>query len=136
MSNLFLSQILNYEEQVFNRFVTNRTNLLNLVKTIKLEDFDKQQLLNFVKSMKNVTESTKSCNKFITEFRDNFLQNNFIKLPDDNIENDFIQFYFLFKDFFFTTTTSSSSDEDDDESSEISLSSLSSLSPLDSLDSE
>ena len=113
MNNLFLLQVLNYEEQVFNRFINNRTKLINLLKTIKVEDFDRQQLLNFVKSIKNITQTVKCADEFVNEFFSKDFLDNFEK---ENTENEFIQFYLLFKDIFFTTN----SDSDPELSSSIS----------------
>ena len=117
MTNLFLLQVLNYEEQVFNRFINNRTKLINLLKTIKVEDFDRQQLLNFVKSIKNITQTVKCADEFVNEFFSRDFLDNFEK---ENTENEFIQFYLLFKDIFFTTNSDSDSDPE--------LSSVSSIS--------
>lgn len=118
MDQTNLSKILNYENEIFNKFIEKRTNL---IKSLNNFNFN-------LKNFRNIVNCLKCANEYI----DNF--NNQITDP----ETEFIQFYFLCKDIFFTTGSSelSESSESSDSSSEHSESSDSSDSPDSSESSE
>ena len=107
MNKTLLSKILNYEETIFNKFMQNRTNLIKNLNGLKENDniIDQEQLINFVNSLKCVTDSLKNTTNQIDEYFINY-NVNFNKKTDLQ-DNNFIFFYFLFKDFFFSKTGSS-----------------------------
>ena len=97
-----ISKILKYENEVFNKFIHNRTNLIKNIKNINCEKLDKKSLSNFVNDLKLIIDPIKVSNEYIDAFNINY-PNFKIENKSNFNENDFISFYFLFKDFFFET---------------------------------
>ena len=118
MNQVFLSKILNYENEIFNKFIENRTNLIKNLNCLKENDlnFNRQQLINFVNSLKGVTDSLKSTTNQIDEYFINYRLD--FNRETDLQDNNFIIFYFLFKDLFFSKMCSSELSEETDSSSE------------------
>ena len=116
MDQVFLSKILNYENEIFNKFIENRTNLIKNLKNLKnlnRVDFDNLQLINFVNSFKGITESLKNVSNQIDDYFVNYDLgfNNTVKELQDN---NFIIFYFLFKDLFLSKMSCSEELEESD----------------------
>ena len=107
MNQTNLSKILNYENEIFNKFIEKRTNL---IKSLNNFNFN-------LKNFRNIVNCLKCANEYIDNFNDQYT----------DPETEFIQFYFLCKDVFFTTGSSelsessessdSSDDSDDSDSS-------------------
>ena len=110
-----LSKILKYENEVFNKLIQNRTNLIKNIKNINFENLDKKSLSNFANDLKLIIDPIKASNEYIDAFF-----RNYPNFENEN-KNKVISFYFLFKDFFFETWSSELSD--DSELSELSESS-------------
>ena len=112
MDKTFLSKILNYENEIFNKFIQNRTNLIKNLNCLKENDinFNRQQLINFVDSLKGVTDSLKIVDNQIDEYFINYNIN--FNLQTVLQDNNFIIFYFLFKDLFFSKMKSSEESEE------------------------
>ena len=119
MDKLLLSKILNYENEIFNKFIQKRTNLIkNFENFDKMEKLNKNQLFNFINDLKSIIDSVKAADDFIDNYFINY-DNRFV-MDNSKNENQFILFYFFFKDFFFDTIISSElseSSETPDESS-------------------
>ncbi len=114
MDTILLSKILNYENDIFNKFIQKRTNLIKNLKNLKNEQkLNKKQLLNFINDLKSVTDSIKSTNDYIDKYFINY--DTLFKINTSKNENEFILFYFFFKDFFFTTFSSELSESSDTE---------------------
>ena len=97
-----LSKILKYENEVFNKLIQNRTNLIKNIKNINFENLDKKSLSNFANDLKLIIDPIKASNEYIDAFFRNYP--NFENENKNKVnENEFISFYFLFKDFFFET---------------------------------
>ena len=130
MNTILLSKILNYENEIFNKFIQKRTNLIKNLENLKTEKkLDKTQLLHFINDLKCVIDSVKSANNCIDEYFINY--DTTFKMNNSKNENGFILFYFFFKDFFFDTSSSELSEISETELSE-SCSSPDSLSSSDS----
>ena len=99
MNKILLSKLLNYENEIFNRFIKKRTDLLNRLNQIN--QLNKSQSINFINSFKSIIESIKSTDELIDIFFVND-HNNFNESRIDNLDKDFILFYFCFKDIFFS----------------------------------
>jgi hypothetical protein len=112
MDKILISNLLNYENDIFNKFIQKRANLIKTLENIEIHEHEK---LIFLKNLKNIIDCVKSAN----DYMDNF------NLEQTDSEIEFIQFYFLFKDIFLTTSSSELSDvsESSSESSESSDSS-------------
>ena len=112
MDKILISNLLNYENDIFNKFIQKRANLIKTLENIEIHEHEK---LIFLKNLKNIIDCVKSAN----DYMDNF------NLEQTDLEIEFIQFYFLFKDIFLTTSSSELSDvsESSSESSESSDSS-------------
>ena len=100
--DLLLSKILNYECEIFNKYLTQRSKFIKELEQIKINNLDNTQLLNFIDNLKSITDSLKSITSSMEEF--NPLENNKIN------QTQFILFYFLFGSRFFGTGTSDSSE--------------------------
>jgi hypothetical protein len=112
MDKTFLSKILNYENEIFNKFIQTRTNLIKNLNGLKENEefnFNQRQLINFVNSLKGVTDSLKSVNNQIDEYFVNYDLD--FNRQTDLQDNNFIIFYFLFKDLFFSKIGSSEESE-------------------------
>jgi len=135
MNTILLSKILNYENDIFNKFIQKRTNLIKNLENLKTEKkLDKTQLLYFINDLKCVIDSVKSTNDYIDEYFINY--DTTFKLNTSKNENEFILFYFFFKDFFFTTSSSELSESSETELSDSCSSSLSSSESVSSSESE
>jgi hypothetical protein len=123
MDQINLSKILNYENRLFNKFISKRTNL---IKTIKEKNIQNKTI--FLKNFKNIIDCIESANDYIDNFN----------LEKTDNESEFILFYFLCKDLFFKTESSSesSSDSDTESSSDSETESCSDESESSSDDSE
>ena len=94
-----LSKIIKYENEIFNKFIHNRTKLLKNIKSLNYDNLDKESLLNFINNLKSIIDPIKASNDAMDAYFIN--KNNFkIENKNDFNENDFILFYFFFKDFF------------------------------------
>lgn len=99
MSKILLSKILNYENRIFNKFIEKRTNLIKRLEHTPLENYNQQQIINFIDSLKSIINLVKNAEDNIDDF---FL--NYSKNFNDNVNfnNEFIIFYLFFKDIFFS----------------------------------
>jgi hypothetical protein len=79
MNTILLSKILNYENDIFNKFIQKRTNLIKNLENLKTEKkLDEIQLLHFINDLKSVIDSVKSANDYIDEYYINDFHINYI----------------------------------------------------------
>lgn len=93
MNKILISKLLNHENDIFNKFIQKRTNLIKTLENIEIHEHEK---LIFLKNFKNIIDCVQSAN----DYMDNF------NVEQTEIDTEFIRFYFLFKDTFLTTITS------------------------------
>ena len=127
-----LHKLVIYENEIFNKFIQSRTNLIKSLKEIDTVILNKTQLKNMIHDLKSVLDTLKNTNENISDFilnqKNNFKNNNSVNF------NNFITHYFLFKDLLYPpdrsvqsdSSDSSESSESSDESSESDNVSLSS----------
>lgn len=125
-----LFKILNYENKIFEEYNSKRTTFLENLKTIKINELSKEQLLNFINDVKNIIDPLKTS---ISSIDDYFLNSNlnFTKSYDTG---DYLINY-LFLGYFFTLVSSELTELKSESESELSdnvseLSVSSSLSEL------
>ena len=116
-----LHKLIIYENEIFNKFIQSRTNLIKSLKEIDTVTLNKKQLKNMIHDLKSVLDTLKNTNENISEFisnqKNDFRNNNSINF------NNFITHYFLFKNLLYQTESvqsneSSEPSEESDESSE------------------
>jgi len=125
-----LFKILNYENKIFEEYISKRTTFLENLKTIKINELSKEQLLNFINDIKNTIDPLKTSISSIDDYFLN-LNLNFSKGNDDT--GDLVNYLFL--GYFFTLISSELSELKSESDSELSdnvseLSVSSSLSEL------
>jgi hypothetical protein len=130
MSTL-LSKILNYELEIFNKYLESRKKLLTFIKEIKINNLSNQQVLIFINDLKQVIDPVITSQQNI----DYLLLNNM--KSDDSIKNQneikkITDLYFLLE---YLRLTCSEEEEEELSLESVSLESLESVS-LESLDSE
>ena len=114
-----LIKILNYENKIFEEYISKRTLFLENLKIIKINELSKEQLLNFINDIKNIIDPLKSS---ICSIDDYFLNINFTKKNDTG---ELMNTY-LFLGYFFTLISSELTElKSESESSELSESELS-----------
>ena len=117
-----LHKLVIYENEIFNKFIQSRTNLIKSLKEIDTVTLNKTQLKNMIHDLKSVLDTLKNTNENISEFISN-QKNDFNKNNSINF-NNFITYYYLFKDIlnqpesFQSNESSEPSDVSFDESSE------------------
>ena len=122
MDKILFSKLLNHENEIFNKFIQKRANLIKTLENMEIHETEK---IIFLKNMKNIID----CIKCANDYMDNF------NVEETDKETDFLRFYFLFKDALLTTTslsTLSSEDPDSSDSSDSPDSSDSELSEVSS----
>ena len=119
-----LNKILNYENEIFNKFIHNRTNLIKNIKSLNVNNLNVNNLNQFINDLKSIIDPIKTSNEFMDIYFNNF-KNDF-KIDNSTKENNFVLFYFLFKDFFLQSSSELSSDDSELSSSELSSPELSS----------
>ena len=126
-----LFKILNYENKIFEEYISKRTTFLENLKTIKINELSKEQLLNFINDIKNIIDPLKTSISSIDDYFLN-LNLNFTKGNDDDT-GDLVNYLFL--GYFFTLISSELTELKSESESELSdnvseLSVSSSLSEL------
>jgi hypothetical protein len=114
-TNNFKDRILNYEESVFNEYITKRSHLIENIKNLKLNDLNNDQLINMISDLKLIIDAIKTASLNIDDYfaNENFNCNDSVKTV-----NDFMNAYF----FLFVARGSDSSEVllDSEETSELS----------------
>jgi hypothetical protein len=64
----FLSKVKNYEQGVFDEFMSKRNKLLNTIENLNFETLDKKQKIIFIENFKNVLEPLKTSIQQIDTF--------------------------------------------------------------------
>lgn len=98
---LLLSKILNYESEIFCKYINQRLKMKKYIKQIKINNLDNTQLLLFIDNLKSVLDPL----KVSTENMENFLKNPYQKNENIN-QNQFLLFYLLFGNRFFEANSS------------------------------
>jgi hypothetical protein len=113
-----LHKLIIYENEIFNKFIQSRTNLIKSLKEIDTTSLNKNKLKNMVYDLKSILDTLKTTNENISEFISN--QKNDFETNNSVNFNNFIIYYFLFKDIFYQSENCIQSDSSDnsDESSE------------------
>ena len=113
-----LHKLVIYENEIFNKFIQSRTNLIKSLKEIDTTSLNKNKLKNMVYDLKSILDTLKTTNENISEFISN--QKNDFETNNSVNFNNFIIYYFLFKDIFYQSENCIQSDSSDnsDESSE------------------
>jgi hypothetical protein len=111
-----LHKLIIYEDEIFNKFIQSRTNLIKSLKEIDTTTLNKFQLKNMTYDLKHVLDTLKNTTENISEFilnqKNDFKNNNSVNF------NNFITHYFLFKDLLYRSENPVQSEEESDESSE------------------
>ena len=104
-----LHKLIIYENEIFNKFIQSRTNLIKSLKEIDTTSLNKNKLKNMVYDLKSILDTLKNTNENISEFISN--QKNDFETNNSVNFNNFIIYYFLFKDIFYQSDSSDNSDE-------------------------
>jgi len=105
--DLLLSKILNYESEIFDKYLEQRLKMRTFVEKIKINNLDNTQLLLFIDNLKSIIDPLKTTTMYTQQFLNNPYQNN-----ENKTQNEFILFYFLFGSRFFEGRESSELIED------------------------
>ena len=64
----FLSDVLNYEKSVFDKFIEKRKKLIDYIEKVQFETLDKKQKIVFIENFKNIIEPMKTSISEIDSF--------------------------------------------------------------------
>ena len=112
MDITLLNKLLNYENSIFNKYITKRKLLIGKIKSIETNKLDNSQLLIFINDIKDVLDPIKSSCENIDHLLSNVdFKNNKSFQSNKDILNIIMMFY-LFKDRLdLNLTSSEESDE-------------------------
>ena len=112
MDITLLNKLLNYENSIFNKYITKRKLLIEKINSIETNKLDNSQLLIFINDIKEVIDPIKSSCENIDYLLSNVdFKNNKSFQSNKDILNIIIMFY-LFKDRLdLNLTSSEESDE-------------------------
>ena len=125
-TNNFKESILKYEQTIFNDYISKRTELIENIKSLQLNDLTQQQLINITSDIKLIIDPIKSSitgiSDYFTNFNNSFNNNDSIKTLND--------FSTLIKNYILFDLLRKGTDEslDSERSSETSSESLEELS--------
>ena len=88
-----LHKLIIYENEIFNKFIQSRTNLIKSLKEIDTTSLNKNKLKNMVYDLKSILDTLKNTNENISEFISN--QKNDFETNNSVNFNNFIIYYFL-----------------------------------------
>ena len=124
-TNNFKETILKYEETVFNDYISKRTDLIENIKSLQLNDLSQTQLINITSDIKLIIDPIKSSITNIGDYFTNF-NNSFNNNDSVNTLNDFSVFMknYILIDLFRKRSEDSDSLELSSDSLELSSESL------------
>ena len=112
MDITLLNKLLNYENSIFNKYITKRKLLIEKINSIETNKLDNSQLLIFINDIKDVLDPIKSSCENIDHLLSNVdFKNNKSFQSNKDILNIIIMFY-LFKDRLDLNLTSSEESEE------------------------
>ena len=86
-TNNFKESILKYEETIFNDYVSKRTELIENIKSLQLNDLTQQQLINITSDIKLIIDPIKSSitgiSDYFTNFNNSFNNNDSVQALSD-----------------------------------------------------
>ena len=86
-TNNFKESILKYEQTIFNDYISKRTELIENIKSLQLNDLTQQQLINITSDIKLIIDPIKSSitgiSDYFTNFNNSFNNNDSIKTLND-----------------------------------------------------
>jgi hypothetical protein len=128
-----ITKIIEYESLVFNEFIQKRTNLIKKIKKTDITKLNKEQLTQFVCTLKDIIDPIKNTNDSIENYLSETNSQLNKSLNTTLNESQFIYFYLCFKDIFFRQTNSDSESLSESDSLSDSVSESLSLSVSESL---
>ena len=112
MDITLLNKLLNYENSIFNKYITKRKLLIEKINSIETNKLDNSQLLIFINDIKEVIDPIKTSCENIDHLLSNVdFKNNKSFQSNKDILNIIIMFY-LFKDRLDLNLTSSEESEE------------------------
>ena len=115
-NDTFLYKLIVYENEIFNKFIQNRTNLIKSLEELDTTTLNNEQLKNMMYDFKVITDTLKNANENISDFISN--QKTHFKNNNSVCFNSFVTHYFLFKNLFYESEESEESEESSDKSEE------------------
>jgi hypothetical protein len=89
----FLSRALNYENEIFDEYLSKRKKMIDFVQKLDFETLDKKQKIVFIENFKNVIEPIKTSISEIDTFNEDI---SFTNLNERSLKVDFIYLLYLF----------------------------------------
>ena len=112
MDITLLNKLLNYENSIFNKYITKRKLLIEKINSIETNKLDNSQLLIFINDIKDVLDPIKSSCENIDHLLSNVdFKNNKSFQSNKDILN-IIMIFYLFKDRLDLNLTSSEESEE------------------------
>ena len=72
MDNNFIDKVLKYEEQIFQKYISKRKNLIENMKNLQLNDLNDSQLSNLTSDLKLIIDPIKTAIESIDDYFDNY----------------------------------------------------------------
>jgi hypothetical protein len=89
----FLSRALNYENEIFEEYLSKRKKMINFIQNLDFETLDKKQKIVFIENFKNVIEPIKTSISEIDTFNEDL---SFTNLNESRLKVDFVYLLYLF----------------------------------------
>ena len=89
----FLSRALNYENKIFEEYLSKRKKMIDFIQKLDFETLDKKQKTVFIENFKNVVDPIKTSISQIDTFNEDL---SFTNLNESRLKVDFVYLLYLF----------------------------------------